>query len=213
MINSVQKISPADLKAQLEEIWNKPGVIAGGNGVAWILNDDGIHFHSRGGKSYGYYLTKEQKERRKGLATYNQALKASVMAQAQQTIDENGLVHLDFRTAPMAVSEPVIAKPVKQARKPRTVKTKQEPVETVKPNADPVIVHITKDKIETIKPVEPEPVQDVDLSYIYQGAKGRKDDLPKRPIFSLANAKASAPNYLTLALFGAFLADIILKSF
>lgn len=123
MTSAVQKISPADLKAQLQEIWNKPGVLAASNGISWILNDDGIHFHSRGGKSYSEYLTPEQKERRKGLAMYNKALKASVMSEAKQTIQDNGLTFYDFRLAPKVNAESDIvpkktrakAKPVAQA--------------------------------------------------------------------------------------------------
>lgn len=117
MTNTAEHLSPAELKAELEAIWNKPGII--GDRISWHFTKNGA-----GGIYYNRhktpeYLTPEQKERRKGLAMYNKALKASVMAEAKQTIQDNGLTFYDFRPAPKVKAESDIA--------PKKAKAKAKP--------------------------------------------------------------------------------------
>jgi hypothetical protein len=112
MTNTAEQLSPAELKAELEAIWNKPGII--GDRLSWHFTKNGAGgiYHQR--HKMPEYLTPEQKARRKGLAMYNKALKASVMAEAKQTAQDNGLVFYDFRPAPKKATE---AEPVVKATK------------------------------------------------------------------------------------------------
>lgn len=125
MSNTVEKLSPAELKAELEAIWNSPGVKGGR--LSWHFNKfrpDRIECNQH---PVSEYLSPEQKARRKGLAMYNKALRASVMSEAVQTAQDDGLIFYDFRQAPKkAVAEAVepIAKPVTRRRK--TAKTVSE---------------------------------------------------------------------------------------
>jgi len=204
-----ENLSPAELKAQLEEIWNRPGVIGGR--LSWHFNKFDPSKVEYRQHSVQEYLTPEQKARRKHLAMYNKAMRASVMSQAVQTIQDDGTTLYDFRSAPKAEPEHVTEAPAKPRRTRKAAKaTIPAPVAVEAPVEAPEAI------VEAEGPVKPEaaPVTDetIDLSYIYAAAKGRRDDIPKRPSFGVYYAKAKAmPNLTTLAIIGAFLAEIILK--
>lgn len=203
-----ENLSPAELKAQLEEIWNRPGVIGGRLSWHFTGGQTGV-YHTR--HKEPEYLTPEQKARRKHLAMYNKAMRASVMAQATQTAQDDGTIFYDFRNATKAEPEQAIEAPAKPRRTRKAAKaTIPAPVEAEAPVEAPEAIEEAEGPVKLEEATVT--VETIDLSYIYAAAKGRRDDIPKRPSFSVYYAKAKAmPNLTTLAIIGAFLAEIILK--
>lgn len=124
MTNTVEKLSPAELKAELEAIWNRPGLYNQKSSKAginvWSMNLRGLPVADQAKCSD--YLSTEQKARRKGLAMYNKALRASVMAEAVQTVRDDGLIFYDFRQAPKKAVAETVEPAEKPARKRRVSK-------------------------------------------------------------------------------------------
>ena len=115
--------NPADVKAWAEALWQQNGFVNMGARNAFVEYGDGIDV-----KSYPVsdYISPEQKARRKHLAMYNKSLRASVMAEAAQSVRDDGLIFYDFRQAPKkAVAEPVAEAP-KATRQRRTAKAVEQ---------------------------------------------------------------------------------------
>jgi hypothetical protein len=82
------KLSAAEIKAQCEALWNKPGVICADSYISWDISDNQQYIRWTKRTLTPMIMSKEQKARRNKLAMYSPKLKDAILAEADMTVKE-----------------------------------------------------------------------------------------------------------------------------
>lgn len=93
-------LSAAEIKAQCEALWNKPGVICADSYISWHVSDNQRSIRWTKRTLTPMIMSKEQKARRNKLAMYSPKLKDAILAEADMVVKEMSIPVLGRYGAP-----------------------------------------------------------------------------------------------------------------